>query len=43
MNKERAARFMTPPSIDPDKKLEKYKSLEEMCRDKGIKYTDETK
>jgi len=47
MNKEeqrkRLERFMTPPSVDPTKKRKNYSSLEEMCKDKGIEYIDETK
>ena len=41
--RKRAERFMTPPSVDPTKKRKSCLSLEEMCKDKGIEYIDETK
>ena len=47
MNKEeqrkRAERFMTPPSVDPNRKRKDYGSLEAMLKAKGIEYIDETK
>ena len=47
MNKEeqrkRAERFMTPPSVNPNRKQKDYGSLEAMLKAKGIKYTDDTK